>query len=118
MTDPLCDGDDDQVTRPLGRYRGRTVHLAVRATPSLAATAPEEFAVTLFITGSDGSKLDLARIDTADAGVHFDRLYLPEAHPLRKDLCIDIVDYRDAQRQLIENWRDYVETFEEHHGLP
>lgn len=117
MPDILDERDGNQVTRPLGRHRGRTVHLAVRAHPSLEASAPEVFAVTLFISRPDGSNIDIARIDTADAGVHFDRLYLPRGHPLRKDYGIAVVDYRDAQRLLVENWRAYVEAFEENHGF-
>lgn len=118
MTDTRRGRRDEQVTRPLGRFRGRTVHLAVRASPSLEARAPEEFAVTVFIPNSDGSNIDIARIDTADAGVHFDRLYLPEAHPWRKDYGITVHDYREAQRFLVENWRGFVAAYDEHHGLP
>lgn len=109
---------DEQVTRPLGRFRGRTVHLAVRASPSLEALAPEEFAVTVFITNPEGSAIDIARIDTADAGVHLDRLYLPEAHPRRKDYGVSVLDYREAERFLVQNWWGFVEAYDEHHGLP
>lgn len=118
MADTRRGRRDEQVTRPLGRLRGRTVHLAVRASPSLEARAPEEFAVTVFVTNPDGSPIDIARIDTADAGVHFDRLYLPEAHPRRKDYGVTVLDYREAQRVLVENWRGFVTAYDEHHGLP
>lgn len=110
--------DATQATQAIGEYEGRTVHLAVRADPSLDARAPEQFAVTLFIPRSDGSNVDIARIDTAHDGVHYDRLYLPEDDLLRKDYSVDIVDYREAQRVLVENWRDHVATYEENHGLP
>lgn len=109
---------EGQITQPLGRHRGRTVHISVRADPSLAADAPEEFAVTLFVARSDGSSVEIARIDTADAGAHYDRLYLPDGHPLRKDYGIEAVDYRDAQRTLLANWRELLEEFERNHGLP
>lgn len=113
------DGErENQITQPLGRHGGRTVHLSVRADPSLAADAPEEFAVNLFVPRSDGSNIDIARIDTADAGAHYDRLYLPDGHPLRKDYGIEVVDYREAQRTLLANWREHVKEFERNHGLP
>lgn len=108
----------DHTTRPIGQYRGLTVHLAVRARPSLEARAPEEFAVNLYVVRSDGSTVDIARIDTADAGVHYDRLYLPDDHLLRKDYSVDVVDYRKAQRILLRNWREHVAEFDENHGLP
>lgn len=118
MTRPGDGNEGNQVTRAIGRYKGRTVHLSVRADPSLKADAPEEFAVNLFIPWSDGSNVDIARIDTAREGVHYDRLYLPDDDPLRKDYSVDVVDYRQAQRTLVENWRDHVEAYEANHGLP
>lgn len=107
-----------QTTRALGRVRGRTVHIAVRAHPSLAAPAPESFAVTLFVPRHDGRHVVIARIDTSDAGAHFDRRYLPVDHPLRKDYGVDIVDYRRAQRLLIDRWRELAERNAANHGWP
>ena len=113
------DADErNQVSRPIGRHEGRTVVLSVRAKPSLDARAPEEFAVNLSISRSDGSNVDVARIDTSHAGVHYDRLYLPEDDPLPRDYGVEIVDYREAQRTLLENWRKHVAEFERNHGLP
>lgn len=115
MTDS---GDEEnQVTRAIGRYEGRTVHLSVRADPSLEADAPEEFAVTLFVSRPGGANVDVARIDTSHDGVYYDRLYLPEDDPLRRDYSVDIVDYREAQRVLLGNWRAHVDVYEENHGL-
>ena len=108
----------NQVVRTVGRYEGPAIHLSVRAAPSLEADAPEEFAVNLFVPRPDGTNVDIARIDTSHHGVHFDRLYLPEGHPLRRDYGVDVVDYREAQRVLLANWRDHVEAYEENHGLP
>mgnify|MGYP001068817217 CR=1 FL=1 len=116
-----CHGDGreaDQITRAIGRYRGLSVHLSVRANPSLDARAPEEFAVNLFLALPDGANVDVARIDTSHDGVHYDRLYLPADDPLWRDYSIDVVDYRDAQRKLLEDWREHVEAYAETHGLP
>lgn len=118
MSDSGNRNDPNQTTRPIGRYKGRTVHLAVRAAPSLDAHAPEEFAVVLFLPRADGPNIDVPRIDTADAGTHYDRLYLPEDHPLRKDYSIGIVDYRTAQRVILDRWHRHIEAYEENHGLP
>lgn len=110
--------DVNQVTRAIGRYERWTVHLAVRAEPSLDAGAPEEFAVTLFLASPGGEYVDVARIDTAHDGVHFDRLYLPNDDPLRRGYSVDVVDYRRAQRRLTRNWRAHVEAYARNHGLP
>lgn len=109
---------ENQTTHAIGRYEGLTVYLSIRADPSLDARAPEEFAVNLSVSRADGSNIDVARIDTAHAGVHYDRLYLPEDDPLRRDYGVDIVDYREPQRTLIENWREHVEAYAKTHGLP
>lgn len=110
--------DAEQVTRAVGRFGELTVHLSIRAAPSLEADAPEEFAVNLFVARSDGTNVDVARIDTAHDGVHFDRLYLPEGDPRRRDYGVEAVDYREAVRVLISNWRDHVEAYAENHGFP
>lgn len=116
-----CHGEgngENQATRTIGRYDGRTVNLSVRAEPSLDARAPEEFAVNLALSLPDGTNVDVARIDTSHDGVHYDRLYLPAGHPLRRDYTIDVVDYREAQRTILANWRDHVEAYHENHRLP
>lgn len=118
MTSSGEGNDENQVTRAIGRYEGRTVHLAVRANPSLEASAPEEFAVTLFVAVPRGKNVDVARIDTSHQGVHYDRLYLPEDDPRRRDYGVDVVDYREAQRVLLGTWRDLVRAYAENHGLP
>ena len=112
------DDDENQITHALGRYRGLSVHLSVRANPSLDARAPEEFAVNLFLALPGGASVDVARIDTSHDGAHYDRLYLPVDDPLRRDYGVDVVDYREAQRVLLENWRAHVEAYAETHGLP
>lgn len=118
MTRSRGGNDESQITRTIGQYGGWTIHLAVRADPSLEASAPEAFAVTLFVAVPSAENVDVARIDTGHDGVHYDRLYLPVDRPLRKDYSIDVVDYRDAQRMLLRDWRDHVEAYEETHGLP
>ena len=110
--------DENQITHALGRYRGLSVHLSVRANPSLDAPAPEEFAVNLFLSFPGGANVAVARIDTSHEGVHYDRLYLPEDDPLRRDYSVTAVDYREAQQMLLGNWRDHVEAYAETHGLP
>lgn len=116
MADPST--RPNQTTRALGQFRGRTVHLAVRAEPSLSAPAPASFAVTLFVPRRDGQNVVIARIDTSDAGVHFDRRYLPTGDPRRKDYGVQVPDHRAAQRHLVDRWRTYAELYAENHGWP
>lgn len=94
------------------------MHLAVRADPSLAARAPASFAVTLFVPRYDGQNIVIARIDTSDAGVHFDRRYLPIDHPLRKDYGVEVPDHRAAQRRIVDRWRTFAELHAANHGWP
>lgn len=116
MTDPPS--RSNQTTRALGRIHGRSVHLAVRADPSLAAPAPASFAVTLFVPRRDGRNVVIARIDTSDAGVHFDRHYLPVDHPRREDYGIQVSDHRAAQRRIVDRWRTFAELYAANHGWP
>lgn len=116
MTDPSS--RRNQTTRALGRIHGRSVHLAVRADPSLEAPAPASFAVTLFVPSHDGRNVVIARIDTSDAGVHFDRRYLPVDHPRRKDYGIQVTDHRAAQRCIVDRWRTFAELYAATPGWP
>ena len=35
-----------------------------------------------------------------------------------RDYSVSVVDYREAQRKLLANWQDHVESYAETHGLP
>lgn len=104
----------------VGKYRGWPVHLGVSQTPK-DADVPDEFAVNLFVPNPDGENVDIARIDTAHAGCHIDRLYLPTDHPERReDYGIQYATPAAAVAHFIrdETWAYYARRYDEVHGLP
>lgn len=96
----------DTLETQLGSYHGREYRLMVRATPSF--NDPEEFAVVVFFTDSEGESFQIARIDTEHDHVHFDRLY-KRGQP--KD-PVDM-DLWDAWSHLQDNWRTYASSYEQ-----
>lgn len=104
----------------LGVWRGWPVHIAVSQEPADAQT-PDDFGVNLFVTNEDGDNVDIARIDTAHHGCHFDRLYLPEGSAERRqDYSVQYEDPDEAYLHFIEDsrWEYYVKRYHENHGLP
>ncbi|MFB6244227.1 MAG: hypothetical protein ABEH80_09010 [Halobaculum sp.] len=114
-------GSNRSTSNPsLGTHRGYEVHIAVSRKPP-DASVPDEFGVNCYIPREDGDNIDIARVDTDHGGVHIDRFYLPEGHEKRRhdfDFSTDrpagaIKYFTDNQR-----WRDWVERYDENHGLP
>jgi len=104
----------------LGTCRGWPVHIAVSQEPS-AAPAPQEFGVNLFVPNAEGENIDIARIDTAHAGCHIDRFYLPENHDERtEDYSVQYETPQGAITHFLQNeeWKYYARRYEETHGLP
>jgi len=104
----------------IGVYEGWPVHIAISQAPA-NAPVPDRFGVNLFVPDAEGENVDIARIDTAHAGCHIDRLYLPVDHPERtEDYTIQCDTPREAYEHFVEDgrWRYYVERYDQNHGLP
>lgn len=118
IVDADRNGPDRVVT--LGRHLDVSVQVAISRRPA-AATVPDEFAVNVFVPNDDGKNVDVVRIDTAHAGCHVDRFYLPEGHPRRReDYSMTFFSPEEALRFLTERnrWRRFLERYAETHGLP
>lgn len=104
----------------IGVHEGWPVHIGVSQEPA-EAEMPQAYGVNLFIPNEDGDNIDIARIDTAHAGCHMDRFYLPEGHPERtEDYSIQYSDPDEAYLHFVrdEEWRYYVKRYRENHRLP
>jgi len=99
-----------QYSYELGRYAGLVVNLSMWVAPDFDAV--EEFAAVVYCSHDDGTKTQIARIDTAHDRTHFDRLFLAE--PDKKDMGCT---WHEAEAQLTDNWRQYVRQYQQHHGL-
>ena len=90
----------------LGEHVDRTFLLIARAVPGF--DDPAEFAVVVHYNDPDRAETEqVARIDTAHGGVHFDRLY-------RRDEPKDDLDvnFWEAVERLEDNWRTYARGYE------
>lgn len=128
-SDANADSDEDEShtrrrtysnSSSLDVWDGWPIHIGVSQEP-VDADAPEDFGVNLFVTNENGENIDIARIDTAHRGCHFDRFYLPEGHPDRKeDYTVQYEDPDEAFLHFVKNdrWVHYVEQYHENHGLP
>lgn len=104
----------------LGVYEGWPVFVGVSQRPA-DARAPETFGVNLYVPNGDGENIDIARIDTAHAGCHMDRLYLPEQRPNRQEDYTVQYETPDGALQFFledEKWKRWVQLFKDNHGLP
>lgn len=116
-------GSDSDVwlsqTIQLGRHRGRTFSIGPSRTPE-GARAPDEFGANVFTQTGDGENVDIVRVDTAHDGCHVDRLYLPEEHPDRRDYSLTFFSPEGVFEWLTEDelWREFVDVYDENHGLP
>jgi hypothetical protein len=96
--------------------RGRVFSIGVRADPSLNNV--ESFAVILFFRTRDGTRIEVAKIDTTphDAGrIHIDRYYRAEGAEI-KDFDTDIDDWVDAEAYLKTNWQRFARRYLDNHG--
>ena len=118
LTDEAADRTTENPS--LGTHLGYEVHIAVRRVPE-GATYPDDFGVNMYIPRSDGDNIDIARVDTDHGACHIDRFYLPEGHDKRHhDFGFSTDRPEGAIRYFTENdnWREWVERYEENHGLP
>lgn len=104
----------------VGVYDGWPVHIGVSQSPR-SAPSPDHFAVNLFVVNPDGENVDIARIDTAHAGCHIDRFFLPRSHPERReDYSVQYATPTQAIAHSLRNdtWAYYAHRYHEAHGLP
>lgn len=99
-----------------GRLRGTVFQIGARLTPS--ANNIESFAVILFFELTDGTRVEVAKIDDSehdDGDIHIDRYYR-EADADVKDFDVDVNDAWEAEDYLREHWKHFARTFLETHG--
>lgn len=104
----------------LGTHLGYEVHISVRREPKGEAY-PDDFAVNMYIPQADRNNIDIARVDTSRRPCHIDRMYLPRSHEKHKhDKGFQTSRPEGAVKYFTEDdrWRDWVERYEENHGLP
>lgn len=68
--------------------------------------------MTVYYSLSTGESKAIARVDNAHGFVHFHRLY-------RRDQPKDPVDWSwdEAETELVEDWRQYAQSYDDAHGL-
>lgn len=100
----------------IGRLRGTVFQIGARHTPS--STNVESFAVVLFFDLSDGTRVEVAKIDDSEheeGQIHIDRYYR-EVGADDKDFDVDVEDCWEAEDMLKENWGHYAQTYLQNHG--
>lgn len=113
--------EDRQTENPVvGVESGYEVSLAIRRDPP-GSKYPDDFAVNLYIAQSNGENIDIARVDTSRIGCHIDRPYLPDGDPNQQHDKRFLTDRPEgAVAYMIEDdrWRDWVQKYDQNHGLP
>ncbi|SEP29156.1 hypothetical protein SAMN05216388_10674 [Halorientalis persicus] len=90
--------------------------IGARHTPS--TNNVESFAVILFFELSDGTRVEVAKVDNSehDEGtIHADRYYRETGAEI-KDLDVDVSDCWDAEDWLLDNAQRFCRTYLENHG--
>jgi len=120
-TDMIDDAEDRRTENPtVGVAMGYEVSLAIEREPS-GAVYPDEFGVNLYIARNGTENIDIARIDTDHSGCHIDRLYLPTGHPQRlEDYGFQASSPEGAVTYITDDdrWREWVQRYDQNHGLP
>lgn len=101
-----------------GRIGSTVFQIGARHTPS--TTNVESFAVILFFELSDGTRVEVAKIDNSkheegEKDIHFDKYYR-EVGADFKEFDPDIDDCWEAEDELKENWEHYAQTYLQNHG--
>lgn len=100
-----------------GEQQGTVFQIGVRADPSIHAV--DSFAVVLFFEQSDGSVVEVAKIDNVDhreGKIHIDRYYR-EIGAEFKDFDIRVADVWDAEEHMLANWKRFVRIYLDNHGV-
>jgi len=97
-------------TRLVGHFQGRPYFITVSVSPSFNDI--EEFAVSLHYNNPRREDdVQVARIDTAHGGVHFDRLYRRDQP---KDETVEFSVW-EAEARIEAQWRRYADHYAENH---
>jgi len=99
-----------------GRLRDTVFQIGARHSPN--TNNVESFAVILFFELSDGTRVEVAKVDDAEheeGDIHIDRYYR-ETGADYKDFDVDIDDCWEAEKRLEEKWAHFARTYLENHG--
>jgi len=117
----IDEAENRSTTNPaVGTEMGYEVSLAIRRVPP-GALYPDDFGVNLYIAREGHDNIDVARVDTSHGVCHIDRLYLPDGHKQRRqDEGFQTQNPEGAVKYMTEEdrWRDWVQRYDENHGLP
>lgn len=100
----------------LGKIRDKTIQIGARHTPS--TNNVESFAVVLFFELSDGTRVEVAKVDDTehdDGKIHVDKYYRESGSDI-KNFDVDISDCWEAEQMLTENWRHMARTYLDNYG--
>jgi len=100
----------------VGRIRSTVFQIGTRADPSI--NKPESFAVILFFELSDGTVVEVAKVDNAehDEGtVHVDRYYRDVGADI-KDFNVDVDGLWEGEAYLEQHWQQFAQTHLDNHG--
>lgn len=115
------EAENRQTENPtVGVEMGYEVSLAIRRVPS-GELYPDEFSVNLYIAQEGSGNIDIARVDTSRIGCHIDRLYLPDSHSQQQhDRGFQTDNPEGAVKYMTDDdrWQEWVQRYEENHGLP
>lgn len=90
--------------------------IGARHTPS--PNNVESFAVVLFFELSDGTRVEVAKVDDSDhdeGTIHVDRYYRERGADI-KDFDVDIDDCWEAENYLTEQGEQFARTYLRNHG--
>jgi len=99
-----------------GRVRETVFQVGARHTPS--TNDVQSFAVVLFFELSDGTRVEVAKIDDSehDEGtIHLDRYYRGTGAEI-KDFDVDVNDCWEAENYLTDSWEHMARTYLDNHG--
>jgi len=100
----------------VGRIRSTVFQIGTRADPSV--NNPESFAVILFFELSNGTVVEVAKVDNAehDEGtVHVDRYYRDVGADI-KDFNVDVDGLWEGEAYLEQHWQQFAQTHLDNHG--
>jgi len=100
----------------VGRVRSTVFQIGARADPSV--NQPESFAVILFFELSDGTVVEVAKVDNAEheeGTIHIDRYYRDVDADI-KDFDVDIDGLWEGEAYLEQHWQQFAQTHLDNHG--
>lgn len=100
-----------------GKRRDVRYTIGVRLDPS--ANNVESFAAILFFQLSDGTRVQVIKVDDSPHNgkqdIHADRYYRGPSADL-KDFDVQFEGWVDAEDYVERNWKDFVDTYHDNYG--